>query len=54
MCRSGDDVERLETCIGTLRDVVGADMPYAELRRAALAADCDSNRALNYIFAGMQ
>lgn len=45
-----EDSERLESCVAQLRDIVGEDYPREELLQVALAADCDTNRALNYIF----
>lgn len=44
------DREQVEVCIGELRQVVGDDMARDDLYRAAVAADCNTNRALNFIF----
>ena len=48
MPRGNSQVER---CIEQLRDVLGDAVPRRELVRVTLAADCDSNRALNFYFA---
>ena len=45
-----EDGSRLDDCISQLRDIVGDDVPRDELIRVALAADFDSNRALNFFF----
>ncbi|XP_074647658.1 uncharacterized protein LOC141903440 isoform X2 [Tubulanus polymorphus] len=45
-----EDSTRLETCISALRDIVGDDVPRDELVNIALAADYDTNRALNFFF----
>ena len=45
-----EDTERLQTCLAQLRDIVGDEYPQEELAQVALAADCDTNRALNYLF----
>ncbi|CAL1539140.1 unnamed protein product [Lymnaea stagnalis] len=45
-----EDAARLESCIRDLLDIVGDTVPRDELTRIALAADYDTNRALNFFF----
>ena len=47
MPRGNSQVER---CIETLRGILGDTVPRRELLRVTLAADCDTNRALNFYF----
>ena len=44
------DSSRLETCVASLRDVLGPLIPEDQLVQVALAADCHLNRALNHFF----
>ena len=41
---------QVEHCIETLRGILGDTVPRRELLRVTLAADCDTNRALNFYF----
>ena len=45
------DSSQVTSCVETIQDIVGDTIPHDELVRAALAADCDANRALNFLFA---
>lgn len=45
------DSTQLQDCVEAIQDIVGDTIPHDELVRAALAADCDANRALNFLFA---
>ncbi|XP_046382195.1 uncharacterized protein LOC124153093 [Haliotis rufescens] len=45
-----EDPSRLESCLDALRDIVGDTVPQDELVRIAMAADYDTNRALNFFF----
>lgn len=45
----GNGANSLDTCVETLRDVIG-DIGDAALMRLALAADNDSARAVNFYF----
>ena len=41
---------QVERCFEVLRGVLGDAVPRRELVRVTVAADCDSNRALNFYF----
>ena len=45
-----EDSTRLESCLASLRAIVGEGVPREELVQVALAADYDTNRALNFFF----
>ena len=45
------DSSQLQDCVETLQDIVGDTISHDALVRAALAADCDANRAMNFLFA---
>jgi hypothetical protein len=42
--------DELEACISQLRGILGEETSTEELRRIALAADFDLNRAINFFF----
>ncbi|KAL4239206.1 hypothetical protein ACF0H5_000023 [Mactra antiquata] len=46
----GPESGRLQECIDAMTDIVGNTIPHEELLRAALAADCDANRAINFLY----
>ena len=45
------DSNQLTSCVEIIKGIVGDTIPHEELVQAALAADCDANRALNFLFA---
>jgi len=46
-----EDSGRVDACVASLRAIIGSEIPQQELVDIALAADCDTNRALNFFFA---
>ena len=44
------DSSRLESCVASLREVLGPLIPEETLLQVAIAADCNIDRALNHFF----
>ena len=44
------DSSRLDSCVASLREVLGPLVPEETLIQVAIAADCNIDRALNHFF----